>query len=173
MANRINEHISNTQSRVRISPSKFESGMIIDAFYKNKLGDTQRCFFLVLHPKWPKTQKQVHALKLNEIPKFQFLKLIEKFGLVCVDNVQRVKIIQADIDESSSKKTYITEIKQSPKAFIRNSYRTLRWEGFQNAYVVNYKFGKKLETMYPCSEPPEVETKSNETDEDKLRNTSM
>lgn len=146
--NRLTEHISNSITRYSVNPSQFKSGMIIDTFYKDRFKDKQRYYFLILHPKWPSNSQQCHAIKLNEISKFQFLKLADKLGLECIDNYHNINLSSLNLTTNIANAFYMTEIKNS--VIYKPNYRTLLWSGFNNTYMVDYNFGAKIKARYPC-----------------------
>jgi len=159
---RLIEHQYNIRKRSRITPAEFEHGMIVEANYNTKTGEARKYMLVVLSPDWPINSGMCHVIKMNDIPRHVFLRLITELGIVCVNNKRMVKIPMVDITETNTQRFYLDTIKSSRFPDVKKAYRTLLTDSFKNSSVIEYKFGKELENKYPCAAPEPIKVDSNE-----------
>ena len=148
----INEHRVRIRSRVQISRSKFEKGMIVSAAYtplneQGKKGESKNYMLLILNPLY---QKKVHALSLDGFGYTRLNELASKVGLAYVKSFQKMRKLNLPklVMEGSSKQFYYGKLKRDISSKWGNSYRTFHENSFKTLYIVDYKFNKAVEEEF-------------------------
>ena len=111
--------------------------MIVKAKYKSQEG-VGDYILLILQPLW---QNRIHAMSLNEVPVFEFLKFQKTVGqrLVTDKILSERGVNQLDIRKASAA-FYRSNLKQRMDANLNNSYRTFDPVNFSSIQIVEYNF---------------------------------
>jgi hypothetical protein len=133
---RLIEHVKSSGDRYVIRLNQIEPGQIIDTYYKAKDGGNKRYMMVVIDPDY---NGLLHAIKLNDVPKSQFIKIVEKFGIT-YDKLKRPIVNVAEVDLADVKKQFYDVTRGLSRT--RDAYRTFIPKGLNRTYVVDYFFGK-------------------------------
>lgn len=130
---------------------RVEKGMILDAWYTNDDGQTNRHYILVLNPRYRypgEKEWKLHAIKLNKFPLKALNLLAETYGITWTRNIQRYRKMDVTklVQQISSQRFYRQEVKFTMKKFP--SYRTYKLDNFTKVFVCDYKFPDAIEKRY-------------------------
>jgi len=139
-------HLKHGMTRHIINTNQLEKGMVVFLRYTTIGGENRQYVATVLNPMY---EKKLHILSMNEIGLDNYREFAKGFGIRYIPKFQKTRGV--DLPKinmtGSSKRIYEGRVKGELANKLNKSYRTLILKNVSGLQLLDYDFGKKLNTM--------------------------